>query len=58
MTYLKVLNFEMFQLYAAECVSKTKSILFVIFYLIYGTVCLQHPQFYCDDRENVWFILL
>ena len=27
-------------------------------YSIYGAVCLQLTQFSCDDRENVYFILL
>ena len=45
------------QVYAAECVSKAQSILPIIFYLIYGTVCLQLTQF-CDDHENVYFMLV
>ena len=45
--------------YAAECVSKIKTILSIIFYSIYGAACLQLTQFsYDDDRENVYFILL
>ena len=43
--------------YALECVSKIKTILSIIF-LIYGAVYLQFTQFSCDDRENVYFILL
>ena len=39
------------------CVSKIKTILSIIFYSIYGAVCLQLTQFSCDDRENVFFIL-
>ena len=27
-------------------------------YSLYGAVCLQLTQFSCDDRENVYFILL
>ena len=46
------------QVYAAECVSKIKTILSIIFYSIYGAVCLQLSQFSSDDRENVYFILL
>ena len=46
------------QVYAAECVSKIKTILSIIFYSIYGAVCLQLTQFSCDDRENSYFILL
>ena len=42
----------------AECVSKIKTILSYICYSIYGAVCLQLTQFSCDDRENVYFILL
>ena len=30
----------------------------IIFYSIYGAVCLQLTHFSCDDRENVYFILL
>ena len=44
--------------YAADCVSKIKTILSIIFYSIYGAVCLQLTQFSYDDRENVYFILL
>ena len=47
-----------FQVYAAECVSEIKTILSIIFYSIYGAVCLQLTHFSCDDRENVYFILL
>ena len=58
-TYLKALNYwNACQVYAAECVSKIKTILSIIFYSIYGAVCLQLTQFSCDDRENVYFILL
>ena len=46
------------QVYAAEYVSKIKTILSIIFCSIYGAVCLQFTQFSCDDRENVYFILL
>ena len=46
------------QVYAAECVSKIKTILSIIFCSIYGAVCLQFTQFSCDDRDNVYFILL
>ena len=45
------------QVYAAGCVSKIKTILSSIFYLIYGAEGLQFIQFSCDDRENVYFIL-
>ena len=37
---------------------KIKTILSIIFYSIYGAVCLQLTHFSCDDRENVYFILL
>ena len=30
----------------------------IIFYSIYRAVCLQLTKFSCDDRENVYFILL
>ena len=57
-TYLKALNYKnACQVYDAECVSKIKTILSIIFYSIYGAVCLQLTQFSCDDRENVYFIL-
>ena len=46
------------QVYTAACVSKIKTILSIIFYSIYGAVCLQLTQLSCDDRENVYFILL
>ena len=39
-------------------VSKVQSSISIIFYLIYGAVCLQLTQFFCDDHENVCFILL
>ena len=45
------------QVYAAECVSKIKTILSIIFYSIWA-VCLQLTQFSCDDHDNVYFILL
>ena len=45
-------------IYDAKRVSKIKTILSIIFYSIYGAVCLQFTQFSCDDRENVYFILL
>ena len=35
-----------------------KTILTIILYSIYGAVCIQFTQFSCDDRENVYFILL
>ena len=38
-------------------VSKIKTILSIIFYSIYGAVCLQLTQFSCDG-ENVYFIVL
>ena len=58
-TYLKALNYwNACQVYAAECVSKIKPILSIIFYSIYGAVCLQLTHLSCDDRENVYFILL
>ena len=41
-----------------ECVFKIKTILSIIFYSIYGSVCLQLTHFSCDDRENVYLILL
>ena len=52
-TDLKALNKTACQVYAAECVSKIKTILSIIFYSIYGAVCLQLIQFSCDDRDNV-----
>ena len=58
-TYLKAFNYtNARQVYAAECVSKIKTILSVIFYSIYEAVCLQLNWFSCDDRKNVYFILL
>ena len=39
-------------------VSKIRIILSIIFLSIYGAVCLQLTQLSCDDRENVYFILL
>ena len=45
------------QVYAAECVSKMKTILSIIFCSLHGAVCLQFTQFSYDDRENVYFIL-
>ena len=38
--------------------SEIKIILSIIFYSIYGAVCLQLTQFSCDDRENEYFIVL
>ena len=35
-----------------------ETILSIIFCSIYGAVYLQFTQFSCDDRENVYFILL
>ena len=46
------------QVYAAECVSKTETIVAIIFHSIYGAVCLQLTQFACHDCENVYFMLL
>ena len=46
------------QLYNAECVSKIETILSIIFCSLFGAVCLQFTQLSCDDRENVYFILL
>ena len=43
--------------YKAEFVSKIKAIFSIIFYSIFGAVCLQLTQLSCDDRENVYFIL-
>ena len=42
----------------AEFVSTIKTILSIIFYSIYGALCLRLTQISCDDRENVYFILL
>ena len=39
-------------------VPKIKTILWIIFYSIYGAVCLQLTQLSFDDREDVYFILL
>ena len=39
-------------------VSKIKTILSIIFYPIYGAVCLQLTQFSCDECEKVYLILL
>ena len=39
-------------------VSKMKTILSITLYSIYRAVCLQLTQFSCDDRKNVYFILL
>ena len=58
-TYLKALNYyNACQVYATECVSKIKTILSIIFYSLYGTVCLQLSRFSCDDREIAYFTLL
>ena len=58
-TYMKALNYlNACQVYADECVSKIKTILSIIFYSIYEAACLQRTQFSCDDRENVYLILL
>ena len=46
------------RVYAAECVSKIETVLSIIFHSIHGAVCLQLTQFSCDDRENVYLILL
>ena len=54
--YLKALNHS--NVYAAECVTKIKNILSIIFYWKYVAVCLQLTRFSCDGRENVYFILL
>ena len=35
-----------------ECVSKIKSVLFIIFHAIYGAVRIQLTHFYFDDCEN------
>ena len=40
----------MLQVYAAEYVSKIKSI---IFYTVYGTV-FKHTHLSCNDRENIY----
>ena len=45
------------QVYSAECVSKIKSIHPILFHLIYGAVCIQLAQFFCDDCENMYLIL-
>ena len=37
-----------------ECVGKTKHILSVIHYTIYGAVCFQFTHFRCDDRGNIY----
>ena len=38
---------------------KTTSLKYVLsLYSLYGAVCLQLTQLSCDDRENVYFILL
>ena len=58
-TYLKALNYQnACQVYAAECVSNIKTILSIIVYSIYGAVRFQLTQFSCDDRENVYFIII
>ena len=58
-TYLKALNYQnACQVYAAESVSKIKAILSIIYYSIYGALCLQITQLSCDDRENMYVILL
>ena len=45
------------QVYAADCVSKIKTLLSIIFCSLYGAVCLQFTQYSYDDHENVYFIL-
>ena len=58
-TYLKALKYKnACQVYATEYVSKIMTILSIFFYSTFGAVCLQLTQFSCDDRENVYFILL
>ena len=46
------------QVYVTECVSKIKTNLSIIFCSIYGAVCLQFTKFSCDDRDNMYLILL
>ena len=58
-THLKAFNYyNAGQVYRAECVSKIKTVLSIIFYSIYGAVCLQLTQLSRDGCENVYFILL
>ena len=39
--------------YSVKCVSKIKSIISVIIYAIYGTVCFQFTHFSFDDCQNI-----
>ena len=49
-TYLKALSISnACQVYSVECVSKTKSILSIIFDTVYGAVYFQLAQFSFDD---------
>ena len=53
-TYLQALNFyDAFQIYAEECVCKTKSMPLIMPYSIHGTVYFQLIHLSCDDCENV-----
>ena len=57
-TYLKSLNCQnVFQVYAAECVSTFRKIILIIFLSIYGAVCLRLTHFSYVDCENVYCIL-
>ena len=37
---------------------RLRKVISIIFYSIYGAVCLQLTQFSCDDRANMYCILL
>ena len=59
MTYLTALNSKnVCELYTVECVPKIKFIYSIISDSIYGAMCIRLTQFSCDDRDNVYFILL
>ena len=52
-TYLKVLNFQnACQVHSVKCVSKIRSVLCVIYHVIYGAVCILLIQLSDDDCVN------
>ena len=46
------------QVHSVECASKIKSVLSIIFHVIYGAVCIQLTHFSCDDCENMLHFIL
>ena len=55
-TYLMALDYTSWQVYAIEYGAKITSILTVLYYSLYGSVCLQLNPFSCHNRKNVYFI--